>query len=258
MKTLLLAGGFGTRLSEETALKPKPMVEIGGKPILWHIMKLYSHYGYDDFVVLLGYKGHVIKEYFINYFYHQNDIIIDVANNKVEILNNNSEPWKITLLETGLHTMTGGRVLRAKDVVGDEPFMLTYGDGVGDIDIAKLVEFHKNHGKVITMTTVQPEGRFGGVAFNEDEEKVDTFLEKPKGDGGWINAGFFVCQPKVFDYLLDGDKTIFEKYPLENLAKDGELHAFKHYGFWKPMDTLRDNVQFNKIWEEGNAKWKVW
>jgi len=258
MKTLLLAGGFGTRLSEETALKPKPMVEIGGKPILWHIMKLYSHYGYDDFVVLLGYKGHVIKEYFINYFYHQNDIIIDVANNKVEILNNNSEPWKITLLETGLHTMTGGRVLRAKDVVGDEPFMLTYGDGVGDIDITKLVEFHKNHGKAITMTTVQPEGRFGGVAFNEDEEKVDAFLEKPKGDGGWINAGFFVCQPKVFDYLLEGDKTIFERSPLENLAKDGELHAFKHYGFWKPMDTLRDNVQFNTMWEEDNAKWKIW
>ena len=202
MKTLLLAGGFGTRLSEETALKPKPMVEIGGKPILWHIMKLYSHYGYNDFVVLLGYKGHVIKEYFINYFYHQSDIEIDIASNEVKILNNSSEPWKITLLETGLNTMTGGRVLRAKDVVGDEPFMLTYGDGVGDIDITKLVEFHKNHGKVITMTTVQPEGRFGGVAFNEDEEKVDAFLEKPKGDGGWINAGFFVCQPKVFDYLL--------------------------------------------------------
>jgi glucose-1-phosphate cytidylyltransferase len=258
MKTLLLAGGFGTRLSEETALKPKPMVEIGGKPILWHIMKLYSHYGYNDFVVLLGYKGHVIKEYFINYFYHQNDIEIDIANNEVKILNNNSEPWKITLLETGLHTMTGGRVLRAKEVVGDEPFMLTYGDGVGDIDVTKLVDFHKNHGKAITMTTVQPEGRFGGVAFNEDEEKVDAFLEKPKGDGGWINAGFFVCQPKVFDYILEGDKTIFERAPLENLAKDGELYAFKHYGFWKPMDTLRDNVQFNKMWEEGNAKWKIW
>ncbi len=258
MKTLILAGGFGTRLSEETSLKPKPMVTIGGKPILWHIMKLYCNYGYDDFVVLLGYKGHVIKEYFINYFYHQSDIRIDIAKNEVQILNNNSEPWKITLLDTGLHTMTGGRVLRAKDVVGDEPFMLTYGDGVGNVDIKKLVAFHNGHGKALTMTTVQPEGRFGGVAFGEDDERVDAFLEKPKGDGGWINAGFFVCEPKVFDYILEGDSTIFERAPLENLAKDGELYAFKHYGFWKPMDTLRDNVQLNKMWKENKAKWKTW
>jgi len=258
MKTLLLAGGFGTRLSEETSLKPKPMVNIGGKPILWHIMKLYSFYGYNDFVVLLGYKGHVIKEYFINYFYYQSDLQIDIANNKVEILNNSSEPWKITLVDTGLNTMTGGRVLRAKQVVGDEPFMLTYGDGVGNIDIKKLVASHKNHGKAITMTTVQPEGRFGGVAFDSNGDKVTAFLEKPKGDGGWINAGFFVCEPKVFDYILEGDSTIFERAPLENLAKDGELYAYKHFGFWKPMDTLRDNVQLNKMWEENKALWKTW
>jgi glucose-1-phosphate cytidylyltransferase len=258
MKTLLLAGGFGTRLSEETALKPKPMVEIGGKPILWHIMKLYSHYGFNDFVILLGYKGHVIKEYFINYFYHQSDIEIDIANNEVKILNNASEPWKITLLDTGLHTMTGGRVLRAKDVVGDQPFMLTYGDGVGNVDIKELVDFHNNHGKAITMTTVQPEGRFGGVGFKGETEQVSAFLEKPKGEGGWINAGFFVCEPKVFDYITKGDKTIFEREPLENLAKDGELFAFKHKGFWKPMDTLRDNVQLNKMWDENEAQWKLW
>jgi glucose-1-phosphate cytidylyltransferase len=258
MKTLLLAGGFGTRLSEETSLKPKPMVNIGGKPILWHIMKLYSYYGYNDFVVLLGYKGQVIKEYFINYFYHQSDLQIDIANNKVEILNNSSEPWKITLIDTGLNTMTGGRVLRAKQVVGNKPFMLTYGDGVGNVDIKKLVATHKNHGKAITMTTVQPEGRFGGVAFDNNSDKVTAFLEKPKGDGGWINAGFFVCEPKVFDYILEGDSTIFERAPLENLAKDGELYAYKHFGFWKPMDTLRDNVQLNKMWAENKALWKTW
>ncbi len=258
MKTLLLAGGFGTRLSEETTLKPKPMVEIGGKPILWHIMKIYSHYGYNDFVVLLGYKGYVIKEYFINYFYHQSDIEINLATNEVEILNNTSEPWRITLLDTGLHTMTGGRVLRARQVVGDNPFMLTYGDGVGNVDIAALVDFHKRHGKALTMTTVQPEGRFGGVEFAEDGTNVKAFVEKPKGDGRWINAGFFVCQPGVFDYITEGDKTIFERAPLENLARDGQLYAYKHRGFWKPMDTLRDNKQLNQMWNENKALWKVW
>jgi glucose-1-phosphate cytidylyltransferase len=258
MKTLLLAGGFGTRISEETEKKPKPMINIGGKPILWHIMKLYAYYGHTDFVVLLGYKGYTIKEYFLNYFYHQSDLTIDIANNSVEILNNKSENWKITLLDTGLHTMTGGRILRAKDVVGDEPFMLTYGDGVGNVDINKLVEFHKNHGKAITMTTVQPEGRFGGVGLAEDDMKVENFMEKPKGDGGWINAGFFVCEPKVFDYIREGDSTIFERAPLENLAQDGELYAYKHRGFWKPMDTLRDNKQLNQMWEENKALWKIW
>ncbi len=258
MKTLILAGGFGTRLSEETALKPKPMVPIGGKPILWHIMKIYSHYGHNDFVVLLGYKGYVIKEYFINYFYYQSDLKIDIARNEVQILNNHSEPWRITLLDTGLHTMTGGRVLRARQVVGDERFMLTYGDGVGDIDIDALVRFHESHGKALTMTTVQPEGRFGGVDLAEDGARVDAFLEKPKGDGGWINAGFFVAEPKVFDYILEGDRTIFERAPLENLARDGELYAYKHHGFWKPMDTLRDNVRLNEMWEKNQAKWKIW
>lgn len=258
MKTLLLAGGFGTRLSEETENKPKPMITIGGKPILWHIMKLYSDYGHNDFVVLLGYKSYVIKEYFLNYFYHQSDITIDIAKNSVEILNNKSEAWKITLLDTGLHTMTGGRVLQAKDVVGNEPFMLTYGDGVGNVDIDKLLEFHKNHGKALTMTTVQPEGRFGGVGFADDDMQVEHFMEKPIGDGGWINAGFFVCEPKVFDYIKDGDATIFERAPLEDLSKDGELYAYKHNGFWKPMDTLRDNVQLNKMWEDNNALWKTW
>ncbi len=258
MKVLLLAGGFGTRLSEETRSIPKPMVPIGGKPILWHIMKIYCHYGFNEFVILLGYKGHIIKEYFINYFYHQSDLEVDIAANSVKILNNKSEPWKITLLDTGLHTMTGGRVLRAKDVVGNEPFMLTYGDGVGNVDIGSLVDFHNAHEGAITMTTVQPEGRFGGVGFSGDTDKVSAFLEKPKGEGGWINAGFFVCEPKVFDYIQEGDKTIFERAPLENLANDGELYAFKHHGFWKPMDTLRDNVQLNEMWNKKQAKWKMW
>ena len=258
MKTLLLAGGFGTRISEETDLKPKPMITIGAKPILWHIMKIYSQYGYNDFVVLLGYKGYVIKEYFVNYFLHQNDISIDIANNKVEILNNKAEPWKITLLETGLETMTGGRIIQAKDIVGDEPFLLTYGDGVSDININELVAFHKTHGKSVTMTTVQPEGRFGGVDFKSDDGNVKSFIEKPKGDGGWINAGFFVCEPKAFDYISCGLQTIWEKEPLENLAKDGELFAYKHYGFWKPMDTLRDNKQLNEMWDSNRAAWKTW
>ncbi|HHH53493.1 MAG TPA: glucose-1-phosphate cytidylyltransferase [Bacteroidetes bacterium] len=258
MKVLLLAGGFGTRMSEETEKKPKPMIPIGGKPILWHIMKLYSEYGYDDFVILLGYKGYMIKEYFLNYFYHQSDITIDIAKNKVEILNNSSENWKVTLLDTGLHTMTGGRVLRAKKVIGDEPFMLTYGDGVGNVEIDKLVEFHNSHDGILTMTTVQPEGRFGGVGFASDEQRVDSFMEKPKGEGGWINAGFFVCNPEVLDYIQDGDSTIFERAPLENIAKSGNLYAYKHFGFWKPMDTLRDNKQLNDLWNHKKAEWKIW
>ncbi len=259
MKTLILAGGFGTRLSEETDMKPKPMIPIGGKPILWHIMKIYSQYGYNDFVVLLGYKGYAIKEYFVNYFLHENDIAIDITKNEVQILNNKTEPWKITLIDTGLDTMTGGRILRAKEIVGNEPFMLTYGDGVGNIDIEKLVHFHKTHKKAVTMTTVQPEGRFGGVDFAADEtNQVNSFMEKPVGDGGWINAGFFVCNPEAFDYITEGDKTIWERAPLENLAKDGELFAFKHDGFWKPMDTLRDNKQLNEMWDNNKALWKTW
>lgn len=258
MKTLILAGGFGTRFSEETELKPKPMINIGPHPILWHIMKIYSQYGHHDFVVLLGYKGYVIKEYFINYFMHQSNIEIDLSNNQVKILNTATEPWKITLLDTGLDTMTGGRILQAKDVVGEESFMLTYGDGVGNININELVDFHKKHGKTVTMTTIQPEGRFGGVDCEDATGNVRSFIEKPAGEGGWINAGFFVCEPNAFDYITSGLRTIWEREPLENLAKDGELFAFKHYGFWKPMDTQRDNKQLNDMWNQNKALWKIW
>ena len=257
MKVLILAGGMGTRLSEETNLIPKPMVEIYGKPILWHIMKIYSAHGYNDFIILLGYKGYVIKEYFANYFLHQSDVTFNMKENKMIIHEEHCEPWNVTLIDTGLHTMTGGRVKRAQKYVGDEPFMLTYGDGVSDIDIGKLVEFHKAHGKAATMTSVQPEGRFGALVFNEDGE-VTSFAEKPKGDGAWINAGFFVCEPKVFDYITEGDSTIFERAPLENLAKDGELYTYHHNGFWKCMDTLRDKQQLQAMCDEGNAPWISW
>lgn len=256
MKVLILAGGFGTRLSEETDIKPKPMAEIGNKPIIWHIMKIYSHYGFNDFVVLLGYKGYYIKEYFFNYYLHQSDVTLDLKTNKMEVHNSSSEPWKITLLDTGLHTMTGGRIKRAKEFIGNEPFLLTYGDGVSDINLSQLVDFHHRHKKMITMTAVQPEGRFGALSLNENG-KVDSFLEKPKGDGTWINGGFFVCQPEVLDYIAD-DTTVFEKEPLEQLAKDGELHSFKHAGFWKCMDTLRDKNHLNELWSTNNSKWKVW
>jgi glucose-1-phosphate cytidylyltransferase len=219
-------------------------------------MKSYAHYGFNEFVILLGYKGYVIKEYFANYFLHQSDVTIDLKNNALTILNNNAEPWKITLLETGLHTMTGGRLLRAKEFIGEESFFLTYGDGVADIDIKKLLSFHQSHGKSITMSTVQPEGRFGAVQYAE-EDRITSFLEKPVGDGNWINGGFFVCTPKVFDYLKD-DTTVLEQSPLSKLATDGELFAFKHQGFWSCMDTLRDKVKLNELWEKKMAKWKVW
>lgn len=257
MKVLLLAGGLGTRLSEETDIKPKPMVEIGDRPILWHIMKIYSQYGYNDFIVLLGYKGYYIKEYFANYFRHRADFTVDLSNNSIEFFNNKTEPWKITLLDTGKDSMTGGRIKRAQELIGDEPFMLTYGDGVIDIDIDDLVAFHKTHGKAMTITSARPEGRFGALNIVGDG-KVSNFLEKPKGDGGWINAGFFVCEPKVFHYITEGDQTIFEGAPLANLAKDGEIYAFKHEGFWKPMDTLRDKQQLQNLWESHQAPWKVW
>jgi glucose-1-phosphate cytidylyltransferase len=257
MKVLLLAGGFGTRLSEETDIRPKPMVEIGGKPILWHIMKIYSHYGFNEFVILLGYKGYYIKEYFANYFLHQSDVTIDMANNKMEIHNNSSEPWKVTLLDTGLDSMTGGRIKRAQNFIGNEPFMLTYGDGIADIDINELVKFHKSHGKLLTMTSAQPDGRFGALEINEKNQVIE-FKEKPKGDGSWINAGYFVCEPKVFDYIINGDSTVFEQEPLKNLAKNGEIFTYKHHGFWMPMDTLRDKVKLNELWEFGDAHWKIW
>lgn len=257
MKVLLLAGGYGTRLSEETDVRPKPMIEIGGRPILWHIMKIYSKYGFNDFVVLLGYKGYYIKEYFANYFLHESDVTIDIRNGQMEVINNTSEPWKVTLLDTGLDSMTGGRIIKAKDIVGNNPFLLTYGDGLSNININELVEYHKSHGKAITMTSAQPEGRFGALNI-EGNNKVTQFLEKPKGDGGWVNAGFFVCESKVFDYITEGDKTIFEQEPLQNLAKDGELHTFKHNSFWKPMDSLKDKNDLNQLWHSNKAPWKIW
>ncbi len=256
MKVVLLAGGFGTRLSEETDIRPKPMAEIGGKPILWHIMKGYAQFGFNEFVILLGYKGYYIKEYFANYFLHQSDITIDLKNNQLEVHNNSSEPWKVTLLETGLHTMTGGRIKRAKDFIGDEPFLMTYGDGVSNVDINALLEFHKKHGKAVTMTAVQPEGRFGALQTDAND-RVLSFMEKPKGDGSWINGGFFVCEPKVLDYIQD-DTTVFEQKPLEQLATEGELYTYRHTGFWKCMDTLRDKVRLNELWDNGEAQWKSW
>jgi glucose-1-phosphate cytidylyltransferase len=258
MKVAILAGGLGTRLSEETHSVPKPMIQIGGKPILWHIMKTYSYYGFNDFVILSGYKSYVIKEYFANYFLHQSDVVFNLANNSMEILNSQSEPWKVTILDTGLNTMTGGRLKRAEKFLGDAPFFLTYGDGVGDVNIHKLHEFHKQHGKKVTMTAVQPEGRFGAINLEAGNDRVANFMEKPRGDGAWINGGFFVCEPGIFDYLTEGDQTIWERTPLEEIARNNELFAFKHTGFWKPMDTLRDKVQLEDAWIKNEAPWKVW
>ncbi len=257
MKVVILAGGFGSRLSEETNLKPKPMVEIGGKPILWHIMKIYSSYGYNDFIILCGYKGYMIKEYFVNYYSHMSDMTIDMKTNTILHHKNDAEPWKVTLVDTGLNTMTGGRIKRVKEYIGNEPFMLTYGDGVGDIKINELVDYHKKHGKAITMTGVQIDGRFGSLQIDENQ-KIKSFKEKPKGDGSWINGGFFVCEPKVLDYIENGDQTIFEREPLENLAMDDQLYTFKHRGFWKPMDTLRDKTQLEEMIKSGLAPWKIW
>lgn len=255
MKVLLLAGGFGTRLSEETNLIPKPMVEIGGKPILWHIMKIYASYGYNDFVILLGYKGHIIKEYFLNYFYQQTDVRIDLETNKVEVLRRKGENWKVTLLDTGLNTMTGGRLKRAKDYVGNEPFMFTYGDGVGKIDIKKLAEFHKSKGKLVTMTSVQPEGRYGALDITS-EGLVTSFKEKPKGDGNYINGGFFVCEPEALDYI-EGDHQMFEREPLEKICEDKQLVTYKHNDFWQCMDTMRDKRMLEELWDT-DPKWKTW
>lgn len=256
MKALILAGGFGTRLSEETELKPKPMVEIGGKPILWHIMKTYSNYGINEFIILLGYKGYYIKEYFSNYFLHQCDVTIDLKENKMEVHNNESEPWKVTLLDTGINTMTGGRIKRAKDYLNNESFLLTYGDGVADINIKELIEFHKNHGKKLTMTSAQPDGRFGSLEISKDN-MVTSFFEKPKGDGSWINAGYFVCEPEILDYI-DGDDTVFEQKPLISMAKDRQICTFKHKNFWMPMDTLRDKKILNELISKGKAPWIKW
>ena len=255
MKVVLLAGGFGTRISEESHLKPKPMIEVGGKPILWHIMKIYSHYGLNDFVICCGYKGYVIKEYFANYFLHTSDVTFDMKSNKMEIHQNSSEPWKVTLVDTGEETMTGGRIRRVKDYIGKEDFCLTYGDGVANVDIQQVLDFHKKHGGLATLTATQPPGRFG--ALNLQGDKVRSFQEKPEGDGNWINGGFFVLNHKVIDLIPD-DKTVWEKGPMESLAKDGELHAYFHRGFWQPMDTLRDKNHLEELWQSGKAPWRVW
>jgi glucose-1-phosphate cytidylyltransferase len=254
---VILAGGYGTRISEETDRKPKPMVEIGGRPIIWHIMKYYSHYGFDDFIILLGYKGYYIKEYFANYFLHQSDVTIELSTNKLEVHNSTSEPWRVTLLDTAIDTMTGGRILRARPYIRNRRFMLTYGDGVSNVDLNSLLKFHKSHKKAVTLTAVQVEGQYGSIDPSE-EGRILRFMEKPKGDESWINGGFFVCQPRVFDYLTEGEATVFERGPLEKLASDGELYAYKHSGFWKCMDTLRDKISLNKMWEQNQAEWKVW
>jgi len=257
MKVLILAGGLGSRLSEETSLKPKPMVEIGGRPILWHIMKIYSYYGFNEFIILCGYKGYLIKEFFAHYFLHRADLTIDMTTNTITHHKNHAEPWKVTIVDTGLDTMTGGRIKKVREYVGEEPFMLTYGDGVSDVNINDLISYHKSHGKAITMTAVQPDGRFGALQIDETN-KVTSFHEKPIGDGHWINAGFFVCQPEVFDYITEGDKTIFEREPLENLAKNEQLYTYKHHGFWKPMDTQRDKFQLEEMIDSNTASWIKW
>jgi glucose-1-phosphate cytidylyltransferase len=256
MKVVILAGGLGTRLSEETSIKPKPMVEIGGMPILWHIMKIYSTYGFNDFVICLGYKGYIIKEYFANYFLHKSDVTIDLKNNSLKVHDSQAEPWTITLVDTGVGSMTGGRIKRIAPHVNNETFMLTYGDGVGNIDIEKLLKFHKEKKRYCSVTSVQPTGRFGALNIGTDNE-VHSFMEKPKGDGAWINGGFFVCEPAVFDYI-DSDHTLWEREPMEKLAADGQMSAFKHDGFWKPMDTLRDKHELESDWNNNTAKWKIW
>jgi glucose-1-phosphate cytidylyltransferase len=257
MKVVILAGGLGSRLSEETILKPKPMVEIGGKPILWHIMKIYSGFGYNEFVILCGYKGYMIKEFFAQYFLHTVNMTIDMTSNTISYHNIHKEPWKVTLIDTGLDTMTGGRIKQAQKFTDSEPFMLTYGDGVADIDINKLVAYHKSHGKTLTMTSVHPEGRYGSLVIN-DEQKVVSFQEKPHGDGSWINAGYFVCQPEVFDFIPDGEQTVFEREPLERLAREGQLYTYKHEGFWKPMDTQHDKSQLEELIVKSKAPWIKW
>jgi glucose-1-phosphate cytidylyltransferase len=257
MKVVILAGGFGTRISEESHLKPKPMIEIGTQPILWHIMKIYSHYGFNDFIICAGYKQHVIKEYFANYFLHTSDITFNFTKNNEMIIHHNvAEPWKVTVVDTGLNTMTGGRVKRIQKYVGNEPFMLTYGDGVSNVNIAKLVEFHKSHGKIATLTAINVGQRFGVLDIGTDNT-IKSFREKQDLDGSMINAGFMVLEPKIFDYI-DGDNTIFGKEPLERVAKEGQLVAFKHDGFWQCMDALRDKNQLEALWASGKAPWKLW
>jgi glucose-1-phosphate cytidylyltransferase len=256
MKAVILAGGLGTRLSEETHIRPKPMVEIGGRPILWHILKIYSAHGINDFVICCGYKGYIIKEYFANYFLHMSDVTFSMSTNAMEVHNKKAEPWRITLLDTGETTMTGGRLKRVRDYVHDSAFCFTYGDGVSDVDITALITHHRAHGRLGTVTAVQPPGRYGALQFG-DGETVSGFEEKPQGDGGWINGGFFVLEPEVID-RIDGDATNWEQEPLRGLAADGELTVYRHKGFWQPMDTLRDRTHLEELWSQARAPWKVW
>ncbi len=257
MKVVILAGGLGTRISEESHLKPKPMIEIGGRPILWHIMKIYSAYGFNDFVICLGYRGYFIKEYFAHYFLHESDVTFDFRHESQRIIHQHTaEPWRVTLVDTGGDTMTGGRVKRIAPHIGDETFMLTYGDGVADVNISKLLSYHRSHGKQATVTSTQPSGRFGALNLDSGD-RVVSFHEKPAGDGSWINGGFFVLEPSVFQRIT-GDSTFFEREPMESLASDGELMAFKHHGFWQPMDTLRDKTHLEELWNSGRAPWGVW
>ena len=255
MRAVLLAGGLGTRISEETQLRPKPMVEIGGKPILWHIMKIYSAHGINEFIICCGYKGYIIKEYFANYFLHLSDVTFDMVNNRMEVHQHYAEPWRVTLVDTGDETQTGGRIKRVAEYLNDEDFCLTYGDGVGDIDITRLIAFHRQQGRLATLTATQPPGRFG--ALNFEGSQVINFEEKPQGDGGWINGGFFVLSPKVIDYI-HGDATLWEREPMQRLASEGQMSAFFHHGFWQPMDTLRDKTHLEELWQSGKAPWKLW
>lgn len=256
MKVVILAGGLGTRLSEETDLKPKPMVEIGEYPIIWHIMKIYSYFGFNDFIICLGYKGYLIKEYFANYFLHRADVEVDIQNNEIKYLNSAKETWKISLIDTGLNTMTGGRIKRVRKYLNNKTFMLTYGDGLSNVNITNLVKFHQNRKKIATVTAVQPAGRFGSLSIGP-EDNISSFLEKPPGDNSWVNGGFFVLEPEVIDFI-DGDETVWEREPLEKISQNRQLVAYKHGGFWHPMDTLRDKNYLNQIWKSGMAPWKVW
>jgi glucose-1-phosphate cytidylyltransferase len=257
MKTVILAGGYGTRISEESAVQPKPMVEISEHPILWHIMKIYSAHGINDFIICCGYKGYMIKDYFSKYYLHMSDVTFDMKNNGMTVHQNNVEPWTVTLIDTGETTMTGGRIKRVKEYIGDERFCLTYGDGVSSVNISDLIKFHLEQKTLATLTAVQAPGRFGALTLKKDQNKISTFREKPLGDGAWINGGFFVCEPVVIDYIHD-DSTVWEQEPLQNLARDGMLSAFKHEGFWHPMDTLRDKNVLEELWQSGEAPWKVW
>ncbi|GIV88699.1 MAG: glucose-1-phosphate cytidylyltransferase [Chloroflexus sp.] len=257
MKAVILAGGYGTRISEESAIRPKPMVEIGGKPILWHIMKIYSAHNINEFIICCGYKGHMIKEYFANYYLHHADVTFDMRSNRMTVHHTQIEPWQVTLVDTGEQTMTGGRIKRIRPYVGDETFCLTYGDGVSDVDIRALIAYHREQGATVTLTAVQPPGRFGAFTLAEDQTRIESFKEKPSGDGAYINGGFFVVEPAAFD-LITGDDTVWEREPLEQLAQRGELAAYRHHGFWHPMDTLRDKNYLEGLWQSGHAPWKIW